>query len=156
MTSYLRSWLTTGTSLAIPDPLAVPSIVKVSPPPSDEDDGDATETELDDDSPPAFPSVNSAQRLQSQKLPSFLTDSQRMPPPPLPGLASRTPGVPARTPANIMSLAVPPTTTQMPVKPKKKRDKVALAPGHSPLDWANLTSSGEDLRVSTQIACLKK
>ncbi|WRT68036.1 uncharacterized protein IL334_005011 [Kwoniella shivajii] len=32
------------------------------------------------------------------------------------------------------------------VKEKKKRAKVALTPGHSALDWARLTSSGEDLR----------
>ncbi|WVQ73422.1 hypothetical protein IAR50_002994 [Cryptococcus sp. DSM 104548] len=34
-------------------------------------------------------------------------------------------------------------------KPKakeKKKGKVALAPGHSPLDWARLTSSGQNLR----------
>ncbi|WWD18721.1 hypothetical protein CI109_103175 [Kwoniella shandongensis] len=31
-------------------------------------------------------------------------------------------------------------------KEKKKRAKVALTPGHSALDWARLTSSGEDLR----------
>ncbi|WWC62859.1 uncharacterized protein I303_105457 [Kwoniella dejecticola CBS 10117] len=29
---------------------------------------------------------------------------------------------------------------------KKKKGKVALTPGHSALDWARLTSSGEDLR----------
>lgn len=40
-------------------------------------------------------------------------------------------------------LALPPSTTQVPAKPRKK---VALAPGHSSLDWANLTSSGVDLR----------
>ncbi|KAI9242102.1 MAG: cytochrome b5-like heme/steroid binding domain-containing protein, partial [Podila humilis] len=28
----------------------------------------------------------------------------------------------------------------------KRRIKFALAPGHSPLDWARLTSSGKDLR----------
>lgn len=153
MTSYLRGWLTTGTSLASPASASIPSIVTLSPPPSDDNDDDdtATEMELDDDSPPSFPSINSAQRVQSQNLPAFLTDSQRMPPPPLPSLASRIPGVPAQASSKGMSLAVPPTTTQMPVKPKTKRDKVALAPGHSPLDWANLKVSGEDLRVSNQV-----
>jgi hypothetical protein len=29
----------------------------------------------------------------------------------------------------------------------KRRIKFALAPGHSPLDWARLTNSGKDLRV---------
>ncbi|CDO69724.1 hypothetical protein BN946_scf184687.g9 [Trametes cinnabarina] len=39
----------------------------------------------------------------------------------------------------------PPTTTKPPAKPSK-RGKVALAPGHGPLDWANLKKSGQDLR----------
>jgi hypothetical protein len=128
----------------------VPSLNRISPPPSD-DDGEATETEQDkaDDSPPAFPSLNSAQRVKTQKNPSILTDTQLMPPPPFPGLAVRTPGVPSRAaPSGPSSLAVPPTTTKVPAKPSKKREKVALAPGHSPLDWAALKSSGQDLRVS--------
>lgn len=128
----------------------VPSLNKISPPPSD-DEGEATETEQDnaDDSPPAFPSFNSAQRVKTQKTPSILTDTQLMPPPPFPGLAVRTPGVPSRAAlSGSSSLAVPPTTTKAPVKPSKKREKVALAPGHSPLDWAALKSSGQDLRVS--------
>jgi cytochrome b involved in lipid metabolism len=126
----------------------VPSLNRISPPPSD-DDGEATETEQDkaDDSPPAFPSLNSAQRVKTQKNPSILTDTQLMPPPPFPGLAVRTPGVPSRAaPSGPSSLAVPPTTTKVPAKPSKKREKVALAPGHSPLDWAALKSSGQDLR----------
>ncbi|KIJ39048.1 hypothetical protein M422DRAFT_175681 [Sphaerobolus stellatus SS14] len=43
----------------------------------------------------------------------------------------------------------PPTTTRPPPAPtrvKNKRNKVMLAPGHSPLDWAALKSSGADLR----------
>lgn len=35
------------------------------------------------------------------------------------------------------------------VKTKKKKGKVALTPGHSPLDWARLTSSGQNLRGVT-------
>jgi hypothetical protein len=31
----------------------------------------------------------------------------------------------------------------------KRREKVVLEPGHSPLDWARLTTSGKDLRVSS-------
>lgn len=141
MTSYLRSWLTTSIPAAAVEP---PAILTVSPPPSDDEDD--TETEKDDDSPPAFPSLNSAQRMNAG-IPSILTDSQLMPPPPLPRLASRNPGV-AVPSAPSSSLAVPTTTTKRPPKPKK-RDKVALAPGHSPLDWANLKSSGTDLRVRT-------
>ncbi|CAO3599256.1 unnamed protein product [Absidia cylindrospora] len=32
----------------------------------------------------------------------------------------------------------------------KRRQKVMLEPGHSPLDWARLKSSGQDLRVGEQ------
>ncbi|KAI0303645.1 cytochrome b5 [Multifurca ochricompacta] len=43
----------------------------------------------------------------------------------------------------------PPTTTRPPAQlaKSKKREKVVLAPGHSPLDWAALKTSGTDLRV---------
>lgn len=33
----------------------------------------------------------------------------------------------------------------------KRRIKFALAPGHSPLDWARLTTSGKDLRVQRKL-----
>lgn len=174
MTSYLRSWLPGGSSsLAVPTTSAVPSapeILRISPPISDDEDdgGEDTETEhttADDDSPPAFPSLSSAQRVQQAPItitPRVLTDSSLMPPPPLPALATRRPGVPSNPtstssslfvpPSASGSLAVPPSTTKRPAKPSKKRDKVALSPGHSPLDWAKLKSSGEDLRVRP--ACL--
>jgi hypothetical protein len=149
MTSYLRSWFTTGIPEAEPSsPPSIPTLNFVSPPPSDDEDGSETEREEDDDTPPAFPSLQSAQRVQSS-TPSFLTDSQRMPPPPLLHLAQRTPGVGSRSTASATSLAVPPTTTKRPPKPSKKSGKVALAPGHSPLDWASLKASGQDLRVCT-------
>ncbi|KAE9405223.1 cytochrome b5 [Gymnopus androsaceus JB14] len=146
--SFLRNWF--------PTPSAVPSIstsppalVQVSPPPAEDDqDDDGSDTEKEtDDNPPAFPSLNSAQRMQVQEpstsIPKILTDSQLMPPPPAPNLINRTIGVPT---SGRGGLAVPPTTTKAPVKPSKKREKVALAPGHSPLDWAALKSSGQDLR----------
>ncbi|TFK40437.1 cytochrome b5-like heme/steroid binding domain-containing protein [Crucibulum laeve] len=143
MTSYLRSWLTSGTSSADPP---IPSLQRVSPPPSDDEDGSATETE-DNDSPPAFPSLNSAQRVQTQKIPRILTDSELMPPPPSLGLAVRKPGVAfGSSNTTSSSLALPPTTTKRPQPASKKREKVALTPGHSPLDWAALKSSGADLR----------
>ncbi|KAF7327998.1 Cytoplasm protein [Mycena kentingensis (nom. inval.)] len=140
MTSYLRSWLTGAPSVA-PDP--TPDIVRISPPASD-DDGDDTETEDNDNSVPAFPALNSAQRAHtpSQRI---ISDSALMPPPPVPSLASRSPGVSSRSSAGA-SLLAPTTTTQKPQKPTKKREKVALAPGHSPLDWAALKSCGTDLR----------
>ena len=191
MTSYLASWLWSGGAVAPASSTAktqpastdgqaseldVPTLQTISPQASD-DEGSDTEredNEEDDDVAPAFPALNSAQRAStstgnSRPAPSnsnssslsILTDSQRMPPPPLPNLASRTPGVPhARSAgAGSLSLAPPPapgggslavplTTTKAPVNLKKpKRQKVALAPGHGALDWANLKSSGADLRV---------
>ncbi|CAA7269632.1 unnamed protein product [Cyclocybe aegerita] len=139
-------WLYTGTSAAeqAPSQVQVPSLNTISPQASDdEDDGGDTETEKDNDVPPAFPALNSAQRVQTSRTPKILTDSQLMPPPPFPSLAVRQPGVPS-TRGN--SLAVPPSTTKPPPKPSKKSGKVALAPGHSPLDWAALKTSGADLR----------
>lgn len=161
MTSYLRSWWTPSTPLAQVETNTTtppPTILRISPPPDDED-GEGTEREdNDDDSPPAFPSLSSAQRLKSTSpslaapsaIPSILTDAQRMPPPPLPHLAARRPGVnfaSSSSSSRSSSLAVPPTTTKAPQKPKNKRDKVELAPGHSPLDWADLKASGVDMRV---------
>ncbi|KAF9446828.1 cytochrome b5 [Macrolepiota fuliginosa MF-IS2] len=161
MTSYLRSWLASGlTSTSssstatngTPGHVDVPTLARESPPPEgDNDEGSDTETERDrdDDSPPAFPSLNSAQRVRqkqpaatSSQLPRVLTDEQLMPPPPVP--ISRLPGV--NRAAAPGSLAVPPTTIKRPTPASKKREKVALAPGHSPMDWANLKSSGQDLR----------
>jgi hypothetical protein len=162
MASYFLNWLasgstnTTQTELTTdpqPTSASVPTLTRHSPQPDEHDDeGSDTETERDredDDSPPAFPSLNSAQRAKSQPssttpsniLPKILTDSQRMPPPPIP--ANRL-LVPPRT-NTLGSLAVPLTTTKRPSS--KKRGQVALAPGHSPMDWANLKSSGRDLRV---------
>lgn len=135
MASYLRSWLTLPT-VASTSSEAIPTFQSSL---EDEDEGSDTERE-DNDAPPAFPSLNSAQRMQS--IPTILTDSQLMPPPPDPKFRNRTIGV-----ATPGGLAVPPTTTKPPVNPRKKREKVALAPGHSPLDWAALKSSGKDLRV---------
>jgi hypothetical protein len=146
MTSYLRSWLYSGTSDAEHSQPDVPSIERVSPPPDEDDDGEDTETERDyDDRPPAFPAMNSAQRA-STSTPVILSDSQLMPPPPIPSLAVRQPGVPL---SKGNTLAVPPRTEKPPVKPSKRREKVALAPGYGPLDWAALKSSGADLRVRT-------
>ncbi|KAG7451325.1 cytochrome b5 [Guyanagaster necrorhizus] len=143
MAAYLRSWLTPQPAPALSS-LPTPEIRTVFAPLSDDDDddGDVTETERDLDVPPAFPSLDSAQRAHTSIIPKILSDTALMPPPPLPQLAVRTPGV-ARASS---SLAVPPTTTKPPVQSSMKREKVALAPGHSPLDWAKLKSSGQDLR----------
>ncbi|KAF8206257.1 cytochrome b5-like heme/steroid binding domain-containing protein [Mycena galopus ATCC 62051] len=138
MTSFFRSWLSAPVAAA-PD---VPQLLKVSPPASD-DEGEGTETE--DNSVPAFPALNSAQRAAPSKPPRILSDSALMPPPPVPSLAARTPGVSNKSSASS-SLLVPTTTTRPPKPSNKKREKVALTPGHSPLDWAALKSSGTDLR----------
>ena len=44
----------------------------------------------------------------------------------------------------MSTLGLPPSTNKPPIK--KSREKVALAPGFGPLDWAALKSSGSDLR----------
>lgn len=117
-------------------------------------DSDAAEDENlgEDDTPPAFPALNSAQRMSSPStdIPKILTDEASMPPPPLPSLAVRQPGVSSSlsVPQSSASLALPPSTTKKPLKPPKNR-KVALAPGFGALDWANLKQSGTDLRVSS-------
>ncbi|KAG8730449.1 hypothetical protein FRC11_006668 [Ceratobasidium sp. 423] len=102
-----------------------------------------------------------------QRSPS--PDSQRMPPPRLPavrlptvstnGLLALNGATQRGTPNTISipstgGLALPPSTTKrMPnVNTKGKvRAKVALAPGHGALDWANLKSSGVDLRGVTEL-----
>ncbi|KAK7682653.1 hypothetical protein QCA50_014453 [Cerrena zonata] len=168
MASYLRNWISavpTLSSITSTTP-APPEIVEFAPADDDDDDA-ATVRGSDDESndiPPAFPSLNSAQRagkdtsLSSSPIPRVLTDTELMPPPPLPGLAARRPGVPSGpsvasssllVPPGASSLAVPPSTTKA---PKKASKKVALAPGHGPLDWANLKKSGTDLRGVDSLA----
>ncbi|KAJ8072900.1 hypothetical protein PM082_016459 [Marasmius tenuissimus] len=154
MTSFLRSWLPSYPT-ATPEPKATPQVEVEEPA---DDSGSDTERE-DNDEAPAFPSLNSAQRVKSSSS-TGKNDAELMPPPPLsrnldPNIASRTPGmsssslgVPSSSslgvPSSSSSLSVQ-STTKPPPKPKG-RNKVALAPGHSPLDWAALKSSGADLR----------
>ncbi|KAH9831628.1 cytochrome b5 [Rhodofomes roseus] len=151
MASYLRSWLYSQApeSTNLPKPSDAPRIVEDSEVPTittedDDDDSSTVHGDDEDDVAPSFPALNSAQRLgtqQSGSVPRILSDAQLMPPPPMPSLAVRRPGVPSGS-----SLAVPPSTTKPPPKLSTKRGKVALAPGHGPLDWANLKKSGQDLR----------
>ncbi|PCH44488.1 cytochrome b5, partial [Wolfiporia cocos MD-104 SS10] len=140
---YLCSWLfSQDVNATNPSPTIIE--------PAENTDADDTETihggNNNDDTPPSFPSLNSVQCLapstQQNVAPRILTDSELMPPPPVPSLAARGPGVASST----GSLAVPLTTVKPPAKPSAKRGKVALAPGHGPLDWANLKKSGHDLR----------
>jgi hypothetical protein len=63
-----------------------------------------------------IPPVNSAQRLETS-IPRIPTDSQLMPPPPVPSLSVRQPSVPLSSRRSSTStLAVPPSTTRPPVK----------------------------------------
>jgi cytochrome b involved in lipid metabolism len=92
---------------------------------------------------PSFPAVNSAQRASGGRgpprlspLPSAkppLRNPNSLIPPTRSPLPNRSPGASATS-----SLAPPATHNSIPTKPKKK---VLLTPGHSPLDWARLTSS---------------
>ncbi|KAF8853220.1 hypothetical protein BDZ45DRAFT_677832 [Acephala macrosclerotiorum] len=121
------------------------------------------EEDYDSMPPPSFPALNSAQRTTGgtrgpsslNSLPAPPTSSSMGPPrlnpmlqssssglmapPPRPGPApNRTSGpLPNRNPTST-GLAPPPTHTSIPAKPRKK---VLLTPGHSPLDWARLSSS---------------
>ncbi|KAF5340878.1 hypothetical protein D9758_012154 [Tetrapyrgos nigripes] len=165
MAAYIRSWLPSLSSSSSPNESTSSETSPTVTIQQDVEDDEGSDTEKEDnDIPPAFPAISSAQRLSSSSkssssatsssngIPKILSDSQLMPPPPLP--ASRVPGVGSSSlsvpSSSTSSLAVPPTTTKPPTQlgvPKtKKREKVALAPGHSPLDWAALKSSGQDLR----------
>jgi cytochrome b involved in lipid metabolism len=125
------------------------------------EDGIASEDE-DDLPPPQFPAINSAQRASS--APHFATrnavlaQNQTLAPAPMnpPGLMAPPP-----RPAQSNSLRVPstgplpnrsPTVSQSMLRPMASasaipnpRKKVLLAPGHSPLDWANLQRSNTNL-----------
>ena len=152
MSSYLRSWFTSPAS-----PPPVPKIEEHEPEPDvDDDDADTITIKGDDDNyddtPPAFPALNSAQRIATpssiNELPRILSDGAAalMPPPPAPVFARRIPGVPTTGSSSLSipnTLALPTSTTK---RPKVSR-KVQLAPGHGALDWANLKNSGKDLRV---------
>ena len=167
MSSYLRNWVYGQSSVALQEPEPAVSL-SISPPQCDED-GSNTEVgggRDDDDAPPAFPALNSAQRASSSSLappspppvspiPRILTDTHLMPPPSLPASALRVPGAPQPKLSSASSmLQLPTTTTKPPVPASKRREKVALAPGFGPLDWAQLKSSGADLRVCLPLCCV--
>ncbi|KDQ14948.1 hypothetical protein BOTBODRAFT_109497 [Botryobasidium botryosum FD-172 SS1] len=146
MASYIRSFFRSPS----PVPRAVTpvdadvsfSISEPSPPASDsEGTVGGKDRDEDDDAPPAFPSLNSIQR--SDHPAALSSDSARMPPPAFGRGSPSSPQSPSFT------LTPPPTTTKPMPKVNRKakaRDKVALTPGHSPLDWARLKSSGASLR----------
>ena len=156
MTSYLRSWISGAPpTIEASSSSANPAVdITIE---DDNDDGEDTERE-DNNVPPAFPALNSAQRASSPKqtpsMPRVLNDADLMPPPPLPTNRRTAPSSSSSflsaPSTSASSLSVPSTMTRPPTRPasSKKRDKVALKPGHSALDWANLKASGENLRVS--------
>lgn len=106
---------------------------------------------------PSFPALNSAQRAGGQRTqpPTLNTPTIQKQPPlrSINGPANPSPSALRAPPSRGMmpppargassGLAPPPTHTAIPTKP---RMKVELTPGHSPLDWATLTSSGKNLR----------
>ncbi|KAG1737080.1 cytochrome b5-like heme/steroid binding domain-containing protein [Suillus paluster] len=154
--SYLRNWFSLDTSSSankVEPHISYPKLSASVPEFHEEDEDDGSDTAGEDDTPPAFPAINSAQRAAipssssdsfgGLSIPTILTDSALMPPPPVPSLATRQPGVPP--PKSSSSLLAPMTTTQPP-KRSSRREKVALAPGFGPLDWGNLKASGQNLR----------
>lgn len=113
---------------------------------------------------PSFPAANSAQRASAMPpppKPAPRPTAGLMPPPPRP--------VPGSRPTAAASLRVsttgplpnrgPPSNSQQrvssslspngAVKTPNSRGKVLLSPGHSPMDWAALTRSGNLSGVST-------
>jgi len=134
-------------------------------------DEDEDESDEDNLPPPSFPAMNSAQRASAMPPPAISTPRANglmappakpngfMAPPPRPvpslrptppagntaaGLRVPTTGpLPNRNPTlSSNSLSTPITTA---TKTPNPRQKVLLKPGHSPLDWANLKRSGQNL-----------
>jgi cytochrome b involved in lipid metabolism len=111
---------------------AVPDIV--SPPASRSVPNDFSSSSL----LVSFPAQNSIQRASGGRDPSQIKRNPVLPSP----LRSQTSPhlcspLPNRGPSTSSSLAPPPTHSTIPTKPSKK---VLLTPGHSPLDWAYLSS----------------
>lgn len=145
---------------------AVPTLNLEAPLDSDDEDED-----LNNLPPPSFPALNSIQRASGPSytrgppklnpLPnsSAALDTKLMPPPPLPSIR------PSTQPNTAAALRAPPTaplpnrlpptsssTLQLPSHrlTNPARQKVVLAPGYSPLDWATLQRTTPNLSgVST-------
>ncbi|GJJ10476.1 hypothetical protein Clacol_004702 [Clathrus columnatus] len=162
--SFLRSWIYGSSDTTIDGTTATPqSTVTLSVTNVDNDNNDN-----DDDTPPAFPSLNSIQRsgpsisMSVSRSGNGRVNKELMPPPS--GLPSRfnntqdltVPGLSSNklspfdshssSSSSSNSLQLPPSTIKPPTLTPKQRQKVALAPGHSTLDWAALKTSGKDLR----------
>ena len=120
-------------------PVVAPNL-RAPPPPT----FSSTLAQDDDYSVPSFPAINSAQRAGAgagRVPPRFSPAPQRQPPlRSIDGPSNvsyiRAP-IQSRGPPSS-GLVPPPRHTSIPAKPRKK---VELTPGHSPLDWATLTTN---------------
>ncbi|KAF8583038.1 hypothetical protein K439DRAFT_1617841 [Ramaria rubella] len=103
--------------------------------------------------PPAFPTSLASNSNDASVSNTYLSTSNT--PNNIPSITmspvSNTLRIPSgpRTASNTLQL--PLTTTRAPPSPSKKSRKVALTPGHSPLDWAALKTSGQDLRGTSSL-----
>ncbi|KAF9159134.1 hypothetical protein DFQ26_006897 [Actinomortierella ambigua] len=129
-------------ALVITDTLSPPSM-KLSPPTlqvpslnvqddsSDDSDGDSDESDSDD-----------------QKDDTNIISVQAAPDNSTPALTLSTSDAPDVERPSFPALNGPQRLAACSTDPKSRRRlKFALAPGHSPLDWARLTTSGKDLRA---------
>ncbi|KAK4508097.1 hypothetical protein PRZ48_001835 [Zasmidium cellare] len=113
---------------------------------------------------PSFPAANSAQRASAMPpppRPTIQSSAGLMPPPARPTPASRpsaatalrvptTGPLPNRgPPANSQQRVSNSLAPNAAVKTPSTRGKVLLSPGHSPMDWAALTKSGNLSGVPT-------
>ncbi|KAF2815208.1 uncharacterized protein BDZ99DRAFT_408981 [Mytilinidion resinicola] len=152
-------------------PKAVPVVANAQLVPSfslGADEGSDDEDEEDIAPPPSFPAVNSAQRASAKPPamgppppkppPAFAQprSSQFMAPPPrvaasnlraLPTTANSL-RIPSRGPLPNRGMPVSNSlglSSSAPIRTPNQRNKVQLTPGHSPLDWANMQKSGNNL-----------
>lgn len=94
-------------------------------------------TKPSDDSPPAFPALDSIQRATS----SSMTPSLQISPPDQPEEGEEEEEEPINFQLSDFDSLPPPISTL--VKPRPPRQKVKLQPGFSQLDWAKLQTSGQ-------------
>lgn len=95
-----------------------------------------SEEALNSQADTSFPAVNSQQRVGSNSSSGSVYENRRPPPPVFKGKGSLAP-----PPVTSSSSGLSPARG-----PPKPRKKVALKPGYSAIDWANLRNSGKNLR----------
>lgn len=141
-----------------------PSLQLASSPPSISLHPQDSADDSEDDSPPPFPLLNSHQRSSA---PSVSVSSPSLFVQPAPSFSITPPGAlrsiehDNSAPSFSLgaglgggggagnTLATPTTTTKV----VKARGKVGLSPGHSPLDWARVKSSGRYDGRSLKVSC---